>query len=175
MKKSIISLLTLVLVLVNVVLTALLTFSILPQTKQANKLIEKVAGAIELDLSAGNATGGSTTSLDKTAVYSPADDMQISLKSDDSGSGIALIRLSINLNKEAPKFKDGTYAVDKMPGFDSVIQRAANEVISKYTVSEFNAKRDDITEEIRDELAKSFGGDLVTSVGFAKAVVQRTE
>ena len=69
MKKSVISLLTLVLVLVNVVLTALLTFTILPQTKQANKLIEKVAGAIELDMSAGQSTGGSTTSLEKTEVY----------------------------------------------------------------------------------------------------------
>lgn len=176
MKKSVISLLTLVLVLVNVVLTALLTFTILPQTKQANKLIEKVAGAIELDMSAGQSTGGSTTSLEKTEVYSPADDMTISLKSGaDGSSGIALVKIVINLNKDAESYKKGTYTAATMNTYDSVIQRAANEVISKYTVDEFNNKKQEICEEIKDELGRSFDGDLITSVGFAKAVVQKTE
>ena len=48
MKKSVITLLTLVLVLVNLVLTALLTFTIMPETKKANELITKVADAIDL-------------------------------------------------------------------------------------------------------------------------------
>ena len=50
-------------------------------SEKANKLIEKVAGAIELDMSAGQSTGGSTTSLEKTEVYSPVHEAQQQLQS----------------------------------------------------------------------------------------------
>ena len=40
MKKNLISVIILALVLANFVLTALLVFTVLPETKKANKLIE---------------------------------------------------------------------------------------------------------------------------------------
>ena len=43
MKKNLMSVLILALVLVNLVFTAILTFSIVPATSNANKLIEEVA------------------------------------------------------------------------------------------------------------------------------------
>ena len=57
MKKNLISVIILALVLTNLVLTALLIFSVLPQTKKANQLIEKVCKAIDLDLNSGAASG----------------------------------------------------------------------------------------------------------------------
>ena len=47
----------------NFVLTALLMFSVLPETKKANTLIEKVCSAIDLDLNSGAATGTSNISI----------------------------------------------------------------------------------------------------------------
>ena len=44
MKKNLISVLILALVFANFVLTAILMFSVLPETKKANTLIEKVWG-----------------------------------------------------------------------------------------------------------------------------------
>ena len=45
MKKNLISVIILALVLANFVLTALLVFTVLPETKKANKLIEEVCSA----------------------------------------------------------------------------------------------------------------------------------
>lgn len=64
MKKNLISVVILALVFANFVLTALLMFSVLPETKKANTLIEKVCSAIDLDLNSGAATGTSNISID---------------------------------------------------------------------------------------------------------------
>ena len=50
MKKNLMTVLVLALVLVNLVLTAILTISILPETKKANELITQVCNAIDLEL-----------------------------------------------------------------------------------------------------------------------------
>ena len=57
MKKNLITVVILALVVVNLVLTAVLTISIVPETKKANELITKVCSAIDLDLVAGDTAG----------------------------------------------------------------------------------------------------------------------
>ena len=69
MKKNLISVVILALVFANFVLTALLMFSVLPETKKANTLIEKVCSAIDLDLNSGAATGTSNISIDDQEIY----------------------------------------------------------------------------------------------------------
>ena len=49
MKKKLISVLILALVFANFVLTAILMFTVLPETQKANTLIEKVCSAIDLE------------------------------------------------------------------------------------------------------------------------------
>ena len=85
MKKSLITLITFVLVLVNLVLTIMLTFTILPETKKANNLIGKISTAIDLDLSAGQSSGGGSTSLENTEPYTMKDTITTNLKSGDDG------------------------------------------------------------------------------------------
>ena len=70
MKKNLISVVILALVFANFVLTALLMFSVLPETKKANTLIEKVCSAIDLDLNSGAATGTSRRKRRKDSLCS---------------------------------------------------------------------------------------------------------
>ena len=60
MKKNLISVLILALVFANFVLTAILMFTVLPETQKANTLIEKVCSAIDLDLNSGGTNGTSS-------------------------------------------------------------------------------------------------------------------
>ncbi len=71
MKKNLITVMVLALVLVNLVLTALLTITIVPQTKKANELITQVCSAINLELQSGSVTSdASAVPIDKLATYS---------------------------------------------------------------------------------------------------------
>ena len=63
MKKNLISVLILALCFANLVLTALLIFTIIPETKKANNLIDQVCQAISLDLNSGTATSGSQSMM----------------------------------------------------------------------------------------------------------------
>ena len=75
MKKNLISVLILALCFANLVLTALLIFTIIPETKKANNLIDQVCQAISLDLNSGTATSGSQLPQDQIVDYAlTADD-----------------------------------------------------------------------------------------------------
>ena len=62
MKKSTLNVITLALVLINLVLTVILTFSLVSTNNKTNKLISKVAEIIDLDV-AGADTGDKGTLL----------------------------------------------------------------------------------------------------------------
>ena len=69
MKKNLISVLILALVFANFVLTAILMFTVLPETQKANTLIEKVCSAIDLDLNSGGTNGTSSIPIDQQDTY----------------------------------------------------------------------------------------------------------
>lgn len=64
MKKSMLNVITLALVLINLVLTVILTFSIVSTTKKTDNLITKVAEIIDLDVGGG-------ISFPETVPFSP--------------------------------------------------------------------------------------------------------
>ena len=53
MKKNLLTVIILALVLVNLILTAVLAFSVIPQTKKSNELIDQVCAAINIELEGG--------------------------------------------------------------------------------------------------------------------------
>ena len=104
MKKNLISVVILALVFANFVLTALLMFSVLPETKKANTLIEKVCSAIDLDLNSGAATGTSNISIDDQEIYkvSEGEDLTTNLaEGKDGKTHYAVLNVSLVLNKKS--------------------------------------------------------------------------
>ena len=94
MKKNLISVLILALCFANLVLTALLIFTIIPETKKANNLIDQVCEAISLDLNSGTATSGSQLPQDQIVDYAlTADDDTLTFNfapSEDGNTRLAL-------------------------------------------------------------------------------------
>ena len=87
MKKNLISVVILALVFANFMLTAILMFSVLPETKKANNLIEKVCSAIDLDLNSGAANGTNNIPIDQQEIYkvSAGEDISTNLAKGDDG------------------------------------------------------------------------------------------
>ena len=104
MKKNLISVIILALVFANFVLTALLVFTILPETKKANSMIEAVCSAIDLDLNSGAATGVSNVPLDQIVDYKLHAGEQTTMNfaaSEDGSSHYLVVTMSLSLNKES--------------------------------------------------------------------------
>lgn len=173
MKKNLITVIILALVLVNLVLTAILTFTIIPQTKKSNALIDQVCAAIDLDLEAGQNKGGANVPIENIQVYDIPDKFTVNLA--DSGDGktyYAVFSVGLSINTQSEVFN--TYAVDEtlsgITAKQTLIQDAINTVVSSYTIDQFNANGyQDVKDGILEKMQEMFGRstDFVVGINFS--------
>lgn len=168
MKKNLMSVVILALVLANLILTAVLTISVLPQAKQANELISKVCAAIDLDLEGGSIEDASSVPLDQIETYSvnSGESMTINLKAGEDGvNHYALMQVTLGLdtkNKDYKKYGSSEELADK----EGMIKDRIFSVVSEHTIEEMQADREGIQKEILAELRKMYSSDFVVSVAY---------
>ncbi len=170
MKKNLITVITLALVVMNLVLTVILTITILPETKKANELITKVCSAIDLDLESGSATSNANIPIDQIDVYDIEDQQTINLKSSGDGKEhFAMITVSISMDKKNKDYKDLQPEVEKKV---ELIKGEINNIVSQYTIDEIKNNQSAVQNEILKDLQKMFGSDFIVAVGFPTAQYQ---
>ncbi len=172
MKKNLMSVLILALVLVNLVLTAILTITILPQTKKSNELINQVCSAINLELQSGEVTDVSQIPVDQLATYSLETEFMVNLK--DSGDGkqhIAQLSVSIYMDKENKDYK--TYGTEaKLAEHQNLIENEINRTVNEYTIDDMTNNQQGVQDAITKNLQKLYNSDFIVGVGFTKITCQ---
>ena len=170
MKKNLITVITLALVVVNLVLTVILTITILPETQKANELITKVCSAIDLDLESGSATSNANILIDQIEVYNIDDEQTINLKQDGDGKDhFAMITVSISMDTKNSDYKDLKPQVEEKV---NLIKGDINNIVSQYTIDEIKNNQSAVQDEILKDLQKMFGSDFIVAVGFPTAQYQ---
>lgn len=170
MKKNLITVITLALVVMNLVLTVILTITILPETKKANELITKVCSAIDLDLESGSATSNADIPIDQIDVYDIEDQQTINLKSSGDGKEhFAVITVSISMDKKNKDYKELQPEVENKV---ELIKGEINNIVSQYTIDEIKNNQSAVQNEILKDLQKMFGSDFIVAVGFPTAQYQ---
>lgn len=173
MKKNLISVVVLALVLVNLILTAVLTITILPETKKANELITQVCSAIDLELKSGSASSSITdVPIDQVATYdvNGGEGMTVNLKDSADGSKhYATVAVSVSMDTENEGYKNYGETLTER---ESLIKSEINRVISEYTYDEFNADHQGVQDAILEALQQLFGSDFIFSVGFSTVTSQ---
>ena len=141
MKKNLLTVIILALVLVNLILTAVLAFSVIPQTKKSNELIDQVCAAINIELEGGQNKDSSAVPIEEIAVYNITDNFTVNLA--DNGDGkkhYAVFSVGLSVNKTSESY--ATYGGDEMTELtdkETIIRSDINTVVAKYTEEEFNA------------------------------------
>ncbi len=170
MKKNLISVLILALLVVNLVLTAILTLTILPETKKSNELITQVCSAINLELKSGEATAASTVPIDDIETYDIPDSMTINLKRGEDGKDhYAVLTVSLSLNKGNDDYS--TYQ-PTLEAKQSLIKNEINTIVSGYTYEEIREDQQQVQDAILEDLQRLFDSDFIVSVGFSSATYQ---
>ena len=108
MKKSMLNVITLALVLVNLILTVLLTFSLVSTNKKTNSLITKVAQIIDLDAGGGltnNTSGSGSTGIENIKYVdvknNDSTDIIVSFVDNNGKTRYAVLTVSLGLNSKA--------------------------------------------------------------------------
>ena len=165
MKKNLMTLIILALVVVNLVMTAVMMFVMVPQTQKANEMITKVCEAIDLELNSGAATGLSNLPVDRIEPYDVAagETLTVNLK----GGGYAVVGVTISVDNESETYaeKEG---IAYLSSKESIIKGSIIEIIGNYTKEELGESKDGVKAELLKTLKKTFGADYVVGVDFTK-------
>lgn len=168
MKKNLMSVVIMALVLANLILTAVLTISVLPQAKQANELISKVCAAIDLDLEGGSLEEISSVPLEQIENYSvnSGESMTINLKAGEDGvNHYALMQVTLGIDTKNEDYKKYGSA-EELSDKEGMIKDRIFSVVTEHTLEEMQADRDAIQKEILTSLRKMYSSDFIVNVAY---------
>jgi len=164
MKKNMLSIVVIALCILNIVLTAVVVFSVVPTAKATNNLIAQVASIIDLELESP-IPETEVAMTDMTAVEF-ASTLTINLKSVDGekNAPFAIIdSVSVYLNKNAEDFEELN---TNLASYETSISEIVTNTYAKYTKDEAQNNRDLIKQEVLSSLQKRFGTQTICDVSF---------
>ena len=170
MKKNFLTFLTLALVLVNLVLTAIIAIAIVPETQKANELIVKVADAIDLDMQSGDAASTGDYDIAQLEDYSFDDTFTVNLKTGDDGKDhFVVVGVVLSLNKENKEYDEKYETLGK--NVNTVRDRITS-VLGSYTLDEMRSDDAAVKLAILQQMQELFGKGFVVNVGFSSVTYQ---
>lgn len=173
MKKGIFNILLLVLLITNIVLSAIIVFAVVPAMKSSNDMVSKVAEAIDLEKEGENQhVGYGQISIDDTDLFTFTDKFTLELNKDTDGkSHIAVFKVTLTLDKS--KEEDYKKYKSKLTEYEQLMRTKVTGIISKYTSTELSNNKEQILEELRDALREMYNNsEFIYSVGFSDFMVQ---
>lgn len=166
MKKNLVSIMILALLIVNIVLTSILMFSITSINQKTASLVGDIASAISLDLQ-GSREAETSVPLENTATYTIAD-MQIALKKSVDENGVpdekdhyAQMSVVISMNNAHEDYK--TYG-EQIAEREDLIKGKITEVVGQYTMEEAKANPQIISNDILSSIQALYSSDFIFDV-----------
>ena len=176
MKKNLISVIILALVFANFVLTALLIFTVLPETKKANKMIDAVCSAIDLDVNSGAGSNQLSVPIDQTEEFkvNGGETMTMNLaQGADGKSHYAVLSVTLLMNTKSDAYKKyGANSEEGLTAKESIIKNDINQVIRSYTIDDFNNDVTGVQDQILSDLQDMFGSDFIVGVNFSSVTTE---
>lgn len=178
MKRNLISVVILVLLIVNLVLTSIMMFSVVNTNKKTAAFVTQVSSAVQLELGGGkNIQNVSAVSMADLDTYTIAD-MTIQLKpsvvTNDSGEETSKVHyvstsVVLSMNKNHEDYK--TYATDLEAKAD-LIKGEITEAFSQYTMEELSANSQIVKDDILERVQTLYGSTFVFDVTLSNPLYQ---
>ncbi len=179
MKKSLLTMITLALVLINLLLTAIIAIAIVPEVKNVNSLVSKVAAAIDLNQNGASTEDGSDGSSsvpisDQTMIAIGGDDgLTINLKASDGDTHIAVVHAQLVMNSKADSYKTNYAALTNESGAAAgQVSQAIQQTVSQYTVDQMQNDQQTVIDACTKAVQNIFDKDFVVGVSFTNVIYQ---
>lgn len=162
MKKNLLTLILLVVAVVNLALTAIMMFAVVPSAKKTDKLVTDICSVMELELDADEKTKTNQVDMKDQDFYDVADDITVLLKdSGDDTPHYAVLKVSISMNKKNKGYKKYGADIDAKV---SLIKNAVMNVVGGYTNESAQGKTEEMEKKILEELHETFNSDFIYKV-----------
>lgn len=164
MKRNMLAIVILAATLVNIALTALMLFTVIPKAQRTDALIQKICSIIELELEDPNAADYAEIPFEDRETYPLSSKLTVNLSKteNDSKSPYAQVEVTLMLNKTAESYET---VQPLLANYEPIIRSIVGDEISKYTTENLNENKDLIQKTIRTRLSTEFGtSDLLIAV-----------
>lgn len=170
MKKNLISVIILALLVVNIILTAIMMFSVTSASRKTAALVDNISTALNLELTAKTEAGEEVinVSIADTETYNIPESMTIRMKTGEDGEEhycVLSIGFSINTKDKAYK----TYGSD-LTAQETLIKDKINTVFGQYTIDEARGNEDLIKKEILKSVQDLFESEFIFDVSFSSII-----
>ena len=169
MKKNLISILILALMVVNLVLTAIMMFSVMGTAKKTGALVSNIASVLSIELTPSADSEEDTTVSIVDAEHVDTEEMLIALKSTDGKTHFVQVTASVYMNKKHEDYETLGPAVSANV---SIIQDIMNRVFTQYTIEEAQNNTETIKAEILKQIQETYGSTFIYMVTFSKIMYQ---
>lgn len=168
MKKNMISILILALLIVNVVLTGIMMFTVTGTMKKTAKLIDGISSALSLEV--GDATSDATESevaevpMKDIAIHKIEDQMTIPLaKGVDGKDHYCMVSISLSMNTKDKGYKEYGETIGEK---EDLIKGEIVNAISSYTIEEAQSDTDALRKDILSRIQNMYDSQFVYNVVF---------
>lgn len=175
MKKNMLTIIVIALCIINLALSAVVVFTVVPTSNKTNALISQVASVIDLELESPDPKY--TISMTDLDVVSISGTLMINLKGTEGQKQdpFAIIdEVTIYLNKKAEDYS--TYQlVDGAGGilsYSTTIQEIITDTVSRYTKDEVQNNRDMVKQEVLSKIQERFGTTTIADISFKNLRLQ---
>ncbi len=162
MKKNLLSVLILALLIVNIVMTAIMMFSVTGAMKSTSKLVGKIATVLDIELAIDQSN--EAVSIENVEPYTIGDTMTIPFKDGEDGKSHYLqASLIVYMNKKHDDYAKYGVATD-LAAKEDMIKSEIISVINSHTIDEFKTDSEGIYAEITANLQKMYNSKFIYRV-----------
>ena len=172
MKKNLLSILILALLIVNIILTSIMMFSVVGSANKTAALVSDIAGILQLEVGSlpGESADVESVPISDIEVYDIEDQMTIPLqKGADGEDHFALVSVSLSMNMKDEGYKSYGATLSTK---ESLIKSAIIEVIGTYTIEELQTDQSGLRQEILDKIQTMFDSKFIFEVSFRDIMFQ---
>ncbi len=164
MKKNILAIIILAATIVNIALTSLMLFTVIPKAQRTDSLIQKIVSIIDLELENPNAADYAEVPFADRETYALVETITVNLAriEGDNKNHYAHVTATLVLNKASE-----SYAVVQplLVNYEPIIKSIISEEVAKHNVNTIGEGKREIQTEVLSRLRTEFESvDLLVGV-----------
>ena len=169
MKKNLLNVLILALLIVNIVLTSIMMFSVTSTNKKTAELVTNIATALNLELSVPGEEEKEVISLADTQVLNLTGTLTVPLAVEVTAEGeqkqkYMVFNVALSMNTKHEDYK--TYS-ESIGDYEQLIKSAISDVVASHTESEYRNDPEGIKAEMLEAVQNLFQSDFIYNVAIS--------
>lgn len=169
MKKNLATILLLAMAFVNLTLSVVLIFVVVPSSMKTNNLVTKVMQILDLELESIAPTP--ELGVEDIEIYTFEEKLTVNLAktAGDSTNHFALFSVSLSMNKKNKDYEAKNALISTS---ETYIKEIVSDEFGKYTLDTVKKNKEVIKQEILNQLKEYFNSDFIVSISFGDLLVQ---